>query len=132
MAPEAQHEPHSLCKNNKNRDSTTQADGENEIFQSEVHQKLPIVDKESSIMWVFEDNHCPVCRNNYKDVITNNHHIVVPTCEHTLCCECTDRILVSKKKECPRCIGNITADLLNLIKFNADLEIVTRDLKVLF
>ena len=78
-------------------------------------------------MKFFEDNTCSVCLSSYKEILDDNLHIVIPTCGHPLCCECADNILRRKKKECPRCRGNITADSFNLMKFNADLEMVAQE-----
>ena len=123
-------EPHFSCKMNKNGDDTIQSSGENEISQSKLQQKLAIVEKENKAMTFFEDSKCSVCLGSYKEVLHENHHIVIPSCGHPLCCECADNILMSTKKECPRCRGNITAASFNLMKFNADLQMVTQDQRV--
>ena len=81
-------------------------------------------------MKFLEDNKCSVCLNNFKKIFDDNLHIVVPSCGHPLCCECADNILKSTKKECPRCRGNTTVDDFNLMKFNADLQMETRDQRV--
>ena len=112
------------------KDTANEASEESEISQSELQQKLAIVEKDSKVMKYFEDNKCSVCLSSYKEVLDNNRQIVIPPCGHPLCCECADNILVSVKKECPRCRGNITADSFNLMKFNADLEMKTGDQKV--
>ena len=130
LVPQGQLEPHFSCKMNKNGDDTTQSSGENDISQSKLQQKLSIVDKDSEIMKFFEDNKCSVCLSSYKEALDENLHIIVPSCGHPLCCECADNILRSEKKECPRCRGNITGDSFNLMKFNADLQMVTQDQRV--
>ena len=127
--PEVQPEPHLSCKMNQNNDDTIQSSGDKDISQSSVRQKLAIFEKENKVVPFFKDNNCSVCLSSYKDILDDNHHIVVPSCGHPLCCDCADNILKSTKK-CPRCRGNITADSFNLMKFNADLEIVTQDQRV--
>ena len=81
-------------------------------------------------MKFFVENKCSVCLSSYKEITDDNLHIVIPTCGHPLCCQCADNILVSEKKECPRCRGNITANSFDLMKFNADLELDSQDQKV--
>ena len=125
--PKKQPEPHLSCKMNENEDSGIRASGENESSQSEVQQKLSIVDKNSDFMKFFTDNKCSVCHSNYKEIFDDNFHIVIPSCGHPLCCKCADTILKSRKKECPRCRGNIRVAVFNLMKFNADLQMETRD-----
>ena len=120
-------EPHQSCKENNENVTTMQTSEENGISQSEVKQKLANFSKS---MKFFEDNKCPVCLRSYKEIIEDNIHIVIPSCGHPLCCECADNILIITNKECPRCRGNITAESFNLMKFNADLDIVTQDQKV--
>ena len=117
--------PHFSCKKKK-----TQPSGENQILQSEIKQKLATVAKDGKVMKFFEDNKCSVCLSSYKEILDNNLHIVVSTCGHPLCCECTYNILVSEKKECPRCRGNLTAKSFSLLEFNADLEVETKDQRV--
>ena len=114
-------EPHFSCKQNK-----IQSSNENEILQSEVQQKLATVAKDSKVMTFFEDNKCSVCLSSYKEILDNDLHIIVPFCGHPLCCECARNILMSQKKECPRCRGKITAESFSLMKFNAQLEMETQ------
>ena len=121
---------HLSCKINQNNDNATQETEEKDFSQSELQQKLAVVHKNSKVMKFFEGNKCSVCLNNYKEVLDNDFHIVVPSFGHPLCCECADNILVSEKKECPRCRGNITADSFDLMKFNADLEVDSQDQNV--
>ena len=118
-------DPHYLCKTNKNVDSNG-----NEISPSELKQKIATFAKDSKVMQFFEDNKCSVCLSSYIEVLDENRHIVIPSCGHPLCCACADNILMSEKKECPRCRGYITADSFNLMKFNVDLEMNTQDQKV--
>ena len=127
---EKQPEPHFSCKTNENVDSAIQASGENEISQSEVQQKLSVVDKDSEIMKFFEENKCSVCLTSYREILDDNLHIVIPSCGHPLCCEYADNILRSTKKECPRCRVNITVDSFNLMKFNGDSEMKNQDQRV--
>ena len=103
FGPEKQLESHFSCKMNENEYSVIQASIENEVAQSEVQQKLSIVDKDSEVMKFYEDNKCSVCLSNYSEILDDNLHIVIPSCGHPLCCECADNISKSRKKECPRC-----------------------------
>ena len=130
LVAEKQPESHFSCKMNNNEEHNTQSSGVNDISQSEIQQKLAIVEKENKVMTFFEDNKCSVCLSSYKEMLDDNLHIVVPSCGHPLCCGCADNILKSTKKECPRCRGNITGDSFNLMKFNADLQMVTQDQRV--
>ena len=118
---------HISCQENENDDSTTESSGINEISQSELQQKLAVVEKNNKVMKFFEDNQCSVCLSSYKEILDEDLHIVVPSCGHPLCCKCADNILVSEKKQCPRCRGNITAQSFRLMKFNADLAMETQN-----
>ena len=124
LVAEEQPEPHFSCKKNQNEDSTSS--DENIISQAEIKENLAIIEKDNKSMKFFEDNKCCVCLSNYKEVLDDKLHIVVPNCGHPLCCGCADNILKGTKKECPRCRGNITADSFYLMKFNADLEMETQ------
>ena len=59
-------------------------------------------------MKFFENNKRSVCLSNYKEILDEDLHVVVPSCGHPLCCKYADNILVSDKKECPSCRGNFT------------------------
>ena len=119
-------EPHFSCKM-KNVDSSTTDLKVNEVSQCELKQKLTETDKDSETMKFFEDNKCSVCLSNYKEIVDECLHIVVPSCGHPLCCKCADNILVSEKKECPSCRGFITAQSFDLMKFNGDLTVNFED-----
>ena len=118
--------PHLSCQKNQDDNSTTESSGINEISQSELQQKLAVVEKNNKVMKFFEDNQCSVCLSSYKEILDEDLHIVVPSCGHPLCCKCADNILVSEKKQCPRCRGNISAQSFRLMKFNADLAMETQ------
>ena len=125
---ERQTEAHHSCKNNNDNESTIQTRSmTNKRSKTEIKQKLAHYAK---VMKFFEENSCSVCLSNYKQIVDNNLHIVNPSCGHPLCCACADKIMRSKKKECPRCRGNVTADSFNIMKFNADLEIDNQDQRV--
>ena len=102
------------------------------ILQSDVKERLKTLDKNSRIVKIFEDNKCPVCLSNYKEIFEEDLHILIPSCGHPLCCNCADNILLSKKKECPQCRGKVDACSFNLMNFNDSLEINTQDQKVFF
>ena len=71
-----------------------------------------------------------MCLCNYKDIVDEDLHIVVPRCGHPLCCKCADDILNSGNKECPQCRGNITTDSFELLRINKELEVVSEDQKL--
>ena len=111
----------------KNVDSSTTDLKVNEVSQCELKQKLIETDKDSETTKFFEDNKCSVCLSNYKEIVDECLHIVVPSCGHPLCCKCADNILVSEKKECPSCRGNFTSESFDLLKFNEDLTVNSED-----
>ena len=121
---------HQSCKLNDEQTGILEDCHVNELFQSQVKEKLANVNKDSKVVKFFEDKKCSVCLSSYKKILNDNLHIVVPTCGHPLCCKCADNILVSEKKDCPQCRRNITADSFNLMRFYADLEIVTHDQRI--
>ena len=47
----------------------------------------------------FEDNECCVCLSNYKEILDEDLHIVIPSCGHPLCCKCADNIVYGEKKQ---------------------------------
>ena len=130
LVPKPKPDTHVSCKQKHNEDITNQPSAENIISQSELKQELVKVDKDSNTIKLFVENKCSVCLSNYTEILDNDFHIVIPTCGHPLCCECADKILMSRKKECPRCRVNITVGSFNLMKFNAELEVETQDQKV--
>ena len=127
VPPKEKPKPHSLCKMNQSVASNVQALPETGISQSELKQKLSDLEKDSEVVKGFEDKSCPVCLSNYKEILDDDLHIVIPTCGHPLCCKCADTLLLSVKKECPQCRGRVTSQSFNLMKFNADLEIDTEN-----
>ena len=89
---------------------------------------------ENDVMKFFEVHNCPVCLSNYKEILDEDLHIVVSTCGHPLCCKCADRIVLSSKKECPRCKVYIGADFgekpFRLMKFDAGLKVDAEEQKL--
>ena len=129
IVPREELKPHSSCKMNFNKGSSPKIVEENGVSQSKLKQKLEAIDKENKVLKFFEDNKCSVCLSNYKEILDEDLHIVIPSCGHPLCCKCADNLLESKK-ECPQCKVKITADSFNLMKFNADLQIDARNQRV--
>ena len=115
---------------NQNVVSNVQTTKDTELSQSELKQQLSTLDKNSKVMKTFEGNKCSVCLSNYKEILDEDLHIVVPSCGHPLCCKCADGILDSEKIECPQCRERITLQSFNLMKFNAGLEIDTENQRV--
>ena len=123
-------EYHLSCEMNFNEKLNSQPFAENEVVQSEISEKLADLDENSETLKFFEDKTCSVCLNNYKEVLDEHLHIVVPTCGHPLCCKCADGVLNSQKKECPQCRAKVTIGSFNLMKFNSKLEVKTQDQRV--
>ena len=130
VPPKLKLKPHSSCKMNQNVVSNGQAKTETEDCQSELKQKLSTLDKNTKVLKTFKDNKCSVCLSDYKEILDEDNHIVIPSCGHPLCCKCADGILDSEKKECPQCRGQITLQSFNLMNFNADLEVDTENQRV--
>ena len=116
---------HFSCKTHKS--VNPQATGEAGVCQSEFKNKLATHSNDSKMMKRFEENKCSVCLSNYKEILDEDLHIVVPFCGHPLCCECADNVFYSEKNECPQCKRGLAADSFNLMKFNDDLEIDTQN-----
>ena len=121
---------HVSCTMKNNKDSKTNRTIKNEISQTELKEKLASVHEISKAVKYFEDKKCSVCLSNYKEILDEDNHIVIPSCGHPLCCKCADTIVESEKKECPQCREKITAQSFNLIRFNADLTIDTENQRV--
>ena len=122
-------DPHISCKENGNSHNS-QESPVNYLSQTEVRKKLKTVEESSTVMRFFQENKCSVCLNNYKEILDEDLHIVIPSCGHPLCCKCADNILHCENKECPQCRGEITADSFNRMKFNADLKFVDQKQRV--
>ena len=118
------------CGKDQKESSTVLA--ENEISHSGLKQKLASLDKNAEAIKFFVNNKCSVCLSDYKEIVDEDLHVVVPRCGHPLCCKCADEISGSEKKDCPRCRGNITTDSFELLKFNFKLEVVLEDRKMFF
>ena len=129
VPPKKKLKPHSSCKMNQIVTSYVEETRKAGISQSELKQKLSTLDKKSKFVKAFEGNICSVCLSNYKEILNEDLHVVIPSCGHPLCCKCADYILDSKK-ECPQCRERVTAQSFNLMKFNADLEIDTENQRV--
>ena len=127
VLPKEKLKPHSSCKMNQNVITNGLAKTEIGVCQSELKQKLSTLEKDSKVVKTFESIKCSVCLSNYKEILDEDLHIVVPSCGHPLCCKCADNVLDSEKKECPQCREKITAQSFNLVKFNADLKIDTEN-----
>ena len=121
---------HTSCSKNKKENSRDLAG--NEISQSDLKGKLASLDKNAIALKFFEKNKCSVCLSNYKEIVDEDLHIVVPRCGHPLCCKCADEISGSEKKECPQCRGNITTDSFELLRINSDLEVVLENQRIFF
>ena len=130
VPPKLKLKPHTSCRMNQNVVSNVQTTKDTEFSQSELKQQLSTLDKNSKVMKTFEGNKCSVCLSNYKEILDEDLHIVVPSCGHPLCCKCADGILDSEKIECPQCRERITLQSFNLMKFNAGLEIDTENQRV--
>ena len=70
---------------------------DNAVSQFELKEKLSVVYKNSEASKFFDENKCPVCMSNYKEILDEDHHIVVLSCGHPLCCKCADNILFGRK-----------------------------------
>ena len=119
---------HTSCSKNKKENSRDLAG--NEISQSDLKQKLASLDQNAIALKFFEKNNCDVCLSNYKEIVDEDLHIVVPRCGHPLCCKCADEI--SESGKCPQCRGNITNDSFELLRINSDLEVVLENQRIFF
>ena len=122
-------DPQHISCASSNNDSNSD---ENTITQSELQQKLATLDKDDELLKLYKDNSCSVCLSNYKEILDDKFHIVVPSCGHPLCCQCADEILLSKKKKCPQCRENVTVDSFKVMKFNTDMKVESKDQKLYF
>ena len=122
--------PHYSCKMDQNVNHNAESTQENSVSQFELKEKLSVFDNKSEVFKFFKENKCPVCISNYKEILDEDLHIVIPSCGHPLCCKCADNILASENKECPQCRENLTVNSFNLMNFNADLEILTKNQKL--
>ena len=116
---------HFSCKLNNNENF-----GENEVRQSDINKKLAVLDQQSETVKFFQDNKCSICLSEYKEILDENLHIVVPSCGHPLCCSCADNIMITKSKNCPQCVRSFTLQSFKLMKFNGDLEVNLQDQRV--
>ena len=106
--------------------------GENEVCQTDISEKLADLDEQSETFKFYEDKKCSICLSNYKEILDENLHIVIPYCGHPLCCQCADNVLVSKSRKCPQCMRNFNFDSFNLMKFSANLEVNVQNQRIFF
>ena len=73
---------HMSCGKDQKESSTVLA--ENEISHSGLKQKLASLDKNAEAIKFFVNNKCSVCLSDYKEIVDEDLHVVVPRCGHPL------------------------------------------------
>ena len=93
----------------------------NGIHSSCIKHMLENFEANSRAMTFFTQNCCPVCLASYKEVIEEDHHIVIPTCGHPVCCKCCDEIL-RNNGECSRCRDVFDKKMFDTMVFDINLQ----------
>ena len=80
-------------------------------------------------MAFFDTNACAVCLSTYREILSNDLHIVVNDCGHPYCCDCADKLIV-KRISCPRCKKDVHTNSFRLMVFGLDYTMDDRNRKV--
>ena len=113
-------QPHRSCSVNENPNVgmlTRKRKRDLGVRQSDL--KCRFTNMHSEGLKFFRNHNCCVCMETYKEIIDSDHHLVVPTCGHPLCCRCADKILL-RKPECPICKVKLTKGSFQMMVFNKD------------
>ena len=119
-------EKHISCWNLPNNVVTRKSVKENGIPQCDVQHHLER--SKSDVTDFFTKNECSVCLCNYKDILEDDRHIVIPACGHPICCSCSDRMLRLDPK-CPLCREYMDVNTIEPMRFDLSLEPHSRNTK---
>ena len=103
----------------------------NGIESSCVKRTLKNLKANSPAMNFFTQNSCPVCLANYKEVIEEDHHIVIPACGHPICCKCCDELLRNDGR-CSICRDDYNIDEFDIMIFDINLQPIPHKRKVFY
>ena len=86
-----------------------------------VINTVKTIEENSPTMNFFTQNSCPVCMASYKEVIEEDHHIVIPACGHPICCKCCDEVLRNDGR-CSICRDDYDIDEFDIMIFDINLQ----------
>ena len=93
----------------------------NGIHRISVKHTLKNLKENSPVMDFFTQNSCPVCMASYKEIIEEDHHIVIPACGHPICCKCCDELLRNDGR-CSICRDDYDIDEFDIMVFDINLQ----------
>ena len=86
-----------------------------------VINTVKTIEENSPTMNFFTQNSCPVCMASYKEVIEEDHHIVIPACGHPICCKCCDELLRNDGR-CSICRDDYDIEEFDIMVFDINLQ----------
>ena len=93
----------------------------NGIHSMCVKHTLKNLKENSPVMEFFTQNSCPVCMASYKEIIEEDHHIVIPKCGHPICCVCCDELLRNDGR-CSICRDVLDTENFDTMVFDINLQ----------
>ena len=93
----------------------------NGIHRISVKNMLKYSKENRPAMNFFTQNSCPVCMASYKEVIEEDHHIVIPACGHPICCKCCDELLRNDGR-CSICRDDYDIEEFDIMVFDINLQ----------
>ena len=93
----------------------------NGIHSSCIKHTLENFEANSPAITFFTENSCPVCMASYKEIIEEDHHIVIPPCGHPVCCKCCDEIL-RNNGQCSRCRDGFDIGKFDTMVYDLNLQ----------
>ena len=92
--------------------------------QFDLKHRIQNLDKSSREFKLFNKNTCSVCLETFKEVLDDERHLVVTSCNHVLCCACLDNILKQKDIAlCPLCKSELNPFGFDLVSLDIDLTV---------
>ena len=93
----------------------------NGIHSISVKDMLKKIEENSPSTGFFTRNSCPVCMASYKEVVEEDHHIVIPACGHPICCKCCDELLCNDGR-CSICRNDYDFEEFDIMVFDINLQ----------
>ena len=96
--------------------------------QYDLKDRIQNLDKESRAFKLFNENTCCICLETFKEVLDDERHLVITSCNNVLCCAWLDNMLKKKKRNetalCPLCKVELEPDIFDLLALYIDLTVI--------
>ena len=92
--------------------------------QYDLKHRIQNLDINSRAFKFFNKNTCCICLETFKEVLDDERHLVVTSCNHVICCACLDSILKQKDIPlCPMCKSELDPFVIDLVFLDIDLTV---------